>query len=1086
MNKKLCTGILTFLFTGLISFAQQNPLWLRYPAISPDGTTILFNYKGDIYKVPSTGGTAIPVSISEGYEFSPVWSNNGEKIAFASDRFGNFDVFVMPASGGEATRLTFHSTNEKPSSFTNDDTEIVFAALRQDLHTNVQFPTGVMPELYSVPATGGRVNQILTSPAHDATFSPDGKHLIFHDQKGYESEWRKHHRSAVTRDIWVYDMENKSYRQLSQFEGEDRNPVFTDNDKFYYLSEESGSFNVHRSSLSNPGENVAITRFENHPVRFLTKSKTNTLCFSYDGEIYTLKEGEQPEKVEIQMGYDGRGNLPKPAPVSNFSEARLSPNGKEFAYVFRGEIFVSSIEHGTTKRITNTARQERSVSFSPDGKSLIYAAETDSSWNIYTKSLIREEEPYFFMSTILKDETVTATIAEEFQPEYSPDGKEVAYLENRTTLKVINLETKNARVVLPPEHNYSYSDGDQYYAWSPDSKWLLVSFGPKENIFQREVGLVSASGGGEIKNLTQSGYLEVGPKWEMEGKMVIYGSTREGNKTEQGRSSSGDVFGLFFTQEAFDEFNLTKEEAELAKELKEKEKENAGKDAESEKDKKDKKKKDEAEKEEEEEKVEDLKFDWENINDRKKQLTVHTSDLNDWLLSKEGDKLFYLTSFEEKNNLWVTDLKTKETKLFSKINAGRTSMELSDDGKFIFVLADGKPMKVDVADGKSTPIKTSGEMVLQTDRERSYIFEHCWRQVREKFYVEDLQGVDWDFYYSEYKKFLPHINNNYDYAEFLSEMLGELNASHTGGRYRHQEAGGDQTTSLGLLFDYSHKATGLKIAEVLKKGPADRAASKIKAGDILEKIDGNELSLSVDFYRFLNRKAKTNVLLDLYNPETQERWQEVIKPVSLGEENELLYQRWVESRREEVEKLSDGKLGYVHVRGMNDASMRTVYEEALGKHISAEALVVDTRFNGGGNLHDVLSDFLNGKKYMDIIPHGQYIGSQPSDRWTKPSIVVMGESNYSDAHLFPVAYKIKNVGKNLGMPVPGTGTFVWWETQIDPTIVFGIPMGGWKPLDGPFLENNQLEPDIRVMNEPDKMAAGRDQQIEAAVKELLK
>ncbi|MCA1759533.1 MAG: peptidase S41, partial [Bacteroidales bacterium] len=374
---------------------------------------------------------------------------------------------------------------------------------------------------------------------------------------------------------------------------------------------------------------------------------------------------------------------------------------------------------------------------------------------------------------------------------------------------------------------------------------------------------------------------------------------------------------------------------------------------------------------------------------------VHTSDLNDWLLSKEGDKLFYLTSFEEKNNLWVTDLKTKEAKLFSKINAGRTSMELSDDGKFIFVLADGKPMKVDVADGKSTPIVTSGEMVLQTDRERSYIFEHCWRQVREKFYVEDLQGVDWDFYYAEYKKFLPHINNNYDYAEFLSEMLGELNASHTGGRYRHQEDTGDQTTSLGLLFDYNHKDAGLKIAEVLRKGPADRAASKIKAGHILEKIDGDELSLSVDFYQFLNRKEKKNVLLDLYNPETQERWQEVIKPVSLGEENQLLYERWVESRRDEVEKLSDGKLGYVHVRGMNDASMRTVYEEALGKHISAEALVVDTRFNGGGNLHDVLSDFLNGKKYMDIIPHGQYIFSQPSDRWTKPSIVVMGESNYS-------------------------------------------------------------------------------------------
>lgn len=1072
MYKKLLFHFLLIML-AMAGVAKENPLWLRYSAISPDGNTILFNYKGDIYKVPSSGGTAIPLTLSESYEYSAVWSNDGKSIAFASDRYGNFDVFVMPASGGESKRLTFHSGNEKPSSFSNDNTEIVFTALRQDLHTNVQFPTGVMPELYSVPAVGGRVKQILTSPAHDARFSPDGSKIIFHDQKGYESEWRKHHTSAVTRDIWVFDLTSKEYHQLSDFEGENRNPVFADNDKFYFLTEENGSFNVYKSSVSQPAMSEAVTKFENHPVRFLTIADDNTLCFSYHGEIYTLSEGSEPQKVSIRIPYDGRQTLEERVPVSNFTEARLSPSGKEFAYVFRGEIFVSSVEHGTTKRITNSARQERSVSFSPDGKSLIYAAESDSSWNIYTKSLIREEEPYFFMSTVLDEDVVIATKAEEFQPEYSPEGKEVAYLENRTTLKVINLETKESRVVMPAEHNYSYADGDQWFQWSPDSKWIVVRFGPKENIFQSEVGLVKASGEGEIINLTKSGYDDVGAKWAMKGEMIIYGSTREGNKSEQGRSGSGDVYGLFLTQAAFDKFNLTEEEAELAEEM-EKEKEN------------DKEEKEDSEDEDEKEEVEDLEIDWENLHERKKKLTVHTSDLNDWLLSKEGDKLFYLTSFEGKNNLWSTDLKTGETKLFSKINAGSTSMELSKDGKFIFVLADGKPFKVDVKDGKSKPIATKGEMILQKERERAYIFEHCWRQVKEKFYVEDMQGVDWEFYYDEYKPFLPDINNNYDFAEFLSEMLGELNASHTGGRYGHQHKNGDQTSSLGLLYDYNHTSDGLKVAEILKNGPADKAALKIEPGYIIEKIDGNALTTSVDFYQFLNRKEKKNVLLDLFDPETEERWQEVVKPVALGNEDQLLYKRWVETRREEVEKLSDGRLGYVHVRSMNDASMRTIIEDVLGKHIGDEALVVDTRFNGGGNLHDVLSDFLNGKKYMDVIPHGQFVFSQPADKWTKPSIVVMGESNYSDAHLFPVAYKIKEVGKTLGMPVPGTGTFVWWERQIDPTIVFGIPMGGWKPIGQPFLENNQLEPDIRVMNEPGEMATGRDQQIEEAVKELLK
>jgi Tol biopolymer transport system component/C-terminal processing protease CtpA/Prc len=1084
IRKSTFTSTVFCLLFVVISYASSNPLWLRYPAISPDGATILFNYQGDIYKASSSGGVAIPVTLSESYEYSPVWSHDGKQIAFASDRYGNFDVFVMPAAGGEAKRLTYYSNNEKPSDFSRDNKNIIFSTNRQDRHTNVQFPSGVMEELYSVPVAGGRVSQIITSPAHDATYSGDGKKIIFHDRKGYENEWRKHHTSSVTRDVWVYDLESKTYTQLSTFEGENRNPVFDkDNDSYYYLSEEGGSFNVHKSSLSDPATNTQVTKFEKHPVRFLTKSDNGTLCFSYHGEVYTMESGGQPKKVNIMIGFDGRQTLEKTVNVnSEFTEARLSPNGKEFAYVFRGEVFVSSVEHGTTKRITNTPWQERSVSFSPDGRSLIYAAEVDSSWNVYKTAIVRGDESYFFISTALKEEPVIATGEEEFQPAYSPDGKEVAYLENRTTLKVINLKSKQTRTILPAEHNYSYSDGDMWYQWSPDSKWFLVNFGPKERMFWPEVGLIEASGSGTLRNLTQSGYEDYAPKWEMEGKMMIWGSTRQGNRSENGFNAEGDVFGMFFTQEAFDRFNLSKEDFELLKE-KEEEKKKKEEKADDSKTKKDKK----SDKDEEDStKVEPLKFDWENLVDRKRKLTVHTSQAADYLLSREGDKLYYLTRFEGKNNMWVTDLRTKETKQFAEIGANNAGMELSKEGDFILVLADGKPIKVDIKDGKVKPISPKGEMILKKADERAYIFEHAWRQVREKFYVEDLQGVDWDFYKLEYEGFLPHINNNYDFAEMLSEMLGELNASHTGSGYRHRPENGDETASLGALYDYDHTGSGSKVAEVLKGGPLNRATSKVKAGDIIEKIDGQTLTTTLDFYQLLNRKAGENVLLSMFDPSANTRWEEVVKPISLGMESQLLYERWVETRRKETLKLSDGKLGYVHVRGMNDPSMRTVIEEALGKHISSDALIVDTRFNGGGNLHDVLSDFLTGKKYIDIIPHGQNIGYQPWNRWIKPSIVLMGESNYSDAHLFPVAYKIKNGGKTLGMPVPGTGTFVWWETQIDPTLYFGIPMGGWKPIGEPFLENSQMEPDIKVRNEPGVMAEGRDQQLEEAVKELLK
>jgi tricorn protease len=1080
MRMRFSLAVVFSILLGVIALCQDNPLWMRYPAISPDGKTVLFEYKGDIYSVPASGGSAIPLTLSESYEFAPVWSHDGKSIAFASDRYGNFDVFVMPAGGGEAKRLTFHSTSEIPSSFTADDKSVLFTAYRQELSTNVQFPTGMMVQLYSVPVNGGRVSLVLPVPTLEATLNSTGDKLIYDDLKGYESLWRKHHTSSVTHDIWLYDFKTKQYTQLTQFNGEDRNPVFDSNDNdFYYLTEESGSFNIYKSSLSDPSKNAAITHFSKDPVRFLTRANDNTLCFGFNGELYTMKAGGEPQKIPVRVAADGRETLDKIVPVNEkFTEMKLSPNGKEFAYVFRGEIFVTSMEGGVTKRITNTPWQERSVSFSPDGRSLVYAAEKDSNWDVYTTSIVRKEEPYFYASTVLKEEPVIATPAEEFQPSYSPDGKEVAYLENRVVLKVINLKTKATRTIMPADKNYSYADGDQYYQWSPDGKWFLVQFGYPDRIFTPEVGLVSADGKSEIHNLTLSGYDNYAPKWVLDGKMMIWGSDREGTREQGGSIFSGDVYGMFFTQSAFDRFKLTKEEFALLKEQEDKEKKEA-------EDKKKDEKKDKKAKVDKDT-LPSVEIDWDNLTERMSRLTAYTSPVSDWVLSKDGEKLYYLTSFDKGNDLWVTELRTKETKLLTKLGAKQASMELSADGKFIFLAADGKPMKVELESGKSEPIKTGGEMVLKQADERNYIFYHAWRQFKEKILFPDMQGVDWTYYYSDYKKFLPYINNNYDFAEMLSEMLGEANVSHTGCRYYPNQPNTDQTAELGLLYDLSFTGNGVKIAEVVEGGPVDKAASKIRAGNILESIDGHPITPAIDFYELLNRKVGTLTLLSLYDPETNKRWEETVKPISGGEEGELLYKRWVKNRREEVEKLSHGQIGYVHVRAMNDASMRTVFEEALGRSLETKALIVDTRFNGGGNIHEQLSDFLSGKKYFDVIPHGQYVGYEPSDKWIKPSIVLIGESNYSDAHLFPVAYKLKGIGKTLGMPVPGTGTFVWWERQIDPTLVFGIPMGAWRTPDGKFCENNQLEPDIRVRNEPATMTNGRDQQIEAAVQEMLK
>lgn len=1079
-TRGLLLGILLALATTVAAWAE-TPLWLRTPAVSPDGTAIAFSYQGRLYRVPAAGGLAAPLTLGEAHDFMPVWSRDGRWIAFASDRTGNFDVYVMPSEGGAARRLTFHSASDLPSDFTPDGKEVLFTSRRQDTAENAQFPYRPFPQTYAVPVAGGAPRRVSPMPLETGVFDAKGGRILFQDVKGIENAWRKHQTSAVARDISLYDAAAKTYRALTTNPGEDRNPVFgADDDTFYFLSERDGkAFNVYRSGIKDPSRAVALTRFERHPVRFLTASREGTLCYAWDGELYTQREGGEPRKVAIRVQTDLARAQERILPVNGgMTEFVPSPNGKEVAFVFRGEVFVASLEGGHTRRITNTAGQERSVGFSPDGRTLVYAAERNGSWDLVTTRLTRPEEKVFYAATVLEEKVILGTPADEFQPLFSPDGKEVAYLEERTALKVLNLASGKARTLLPAGRNYSYSDGDQDFTWSPDGRWIALAFNTGMG-WVRDVGLLAADGSGKLVNLSRSGHFDGNPRFSPDGSMLYWTTDRQGLRNTSQQSATYDVYAAFLTQEGWDRFRLNKEEFALLKEQEDKAKDGD----------KDKAKGDKENGKEKDKAKEPLRIDWEGLEDRTARLTAQASELGDALISKAGDRLFYLSRFHKGFDLWSLDLRTRELKLLTKLEVrpgqGGVGLERSSDGKALLVLADGRIAKVDPESGKRDAVAVNGEMVHRPAEERAYIYEHAWRQAGKKFYVENLHGTDWPFYVAAYRRFLPHIADNHDFAELLSELLGELNASHTGGRYAPPQGQGDATASLGLFLESTAGGTGLRVTEVLRKGPVDQAGHRVKPGHLLLAIDGVPVGSAEDPAILLNRKAGKPTLLAFQDPKDGARWEQSVKPINAGQENELLYTRWVERCREMVDRLSGGRLGYVHVRGMNDGSMRTVIDEVLGRYGAKEALVVDTRFNGGGNLHEQLSDFLSGKKYFDVVPRGQAYGHQPLMKWNKPSIVVMGEANYSDAHLFPVAYKLKNLGKTVGMPVPGTGTFVWWETQIDPTLVFGIPQGGWITPDGKYCENTQLEPDLRVPNTWEALSAGRDEQIEAAVKSLL-
>lgn len=1079
--KKILLSAAACILTGW-ALAQESPLWMRDCTISPDGTTIAFTYKGDIYTVPVSGGRAMQLTSHPAYDTAPVWSPDSKKIAFASDRMGSLDVFIVSREGGVPQRLTTHSGSETPIVF-KDNGHVLFAAAIQPSAEDMQFPSGTFNQVYEVSVEGGRPRMFSSMPMEHISIRKDGKQWLYQDKKGYEDPWRKHHKSSIARDVWMYTPGTPgSYAKLTAFRGEDRDPVWApDGESFYYLSEENGTFNVFKRRLGS-ASSTQITRHTVNPVRFLSIAENGTLCYGLDGEIYTLAPGKQPKKVKIEIMSDRLDrDVIRQVLQNGVSEMAVSPDGDEIAFIVHGDVYVTSVEYKTTKQITDTPEQERDVDFSPDGRSLVYASERDGLWQIYQASLVKEDEKQFTYATEIKEERLTKSSKTSFQPQYSPDGKEVAFLEDRTAIRVMNLKSKKVRTVMDKKYQYSYSDGDQWFQWSPDSKWILSDFIGVGGWNNKDIVLLKADGKGEMHNLTQSGYNDGRAKWVLGGKAMIWSSDRAGFRSHGSWGAESDVYIMFFDLEAYEKFRMNDEDLALYEEAeKERKMKEAKEKAEQDKKKKGKKHKKDDKKEKEEE--ETLTFDLENCRDRVMRLTANSSLLGDALLSKDGNMLYYLTSFEGPQDLWVRDLKEGSTRILVK-GIGRGYLVQSKQGG-IFICGGGGMREINMRSGRPERIEFEAFFNYRPYAEREYIFEHAWQQVKDKFYMKDLHGVDWNGYKKVYEKFLPYINNNYDFAEMLSELLGELNASHTGARYSGR-GGAMPTASLGVFYDETYKGDGLKIKEIPAKSPFAQIKTKVTEGCIIEQIDGREVKKGEDYFPLLEGKVGRKIRLAVYNPDTKERFEETIRGIGAGQWNEVLYHRWVERNRTEVERLSGGRLGYIHIEAMNSESFRETYSELLGRYRHKEAVVVDVRHNGGGWLHEDLMVLLGGKEYQRFVAQGQYIGSDPFNQWTKPSCMLVCEDNYSNAHGTPQLYQALKLGKLVGAPVPGTMTAVWWENQIDPSLVFGIPQVGCVDMEGNYAENHELEPDVLIYNSPADVLQGRDAQLEAAVKTLL-
>ncbi len=1077
--KKAALTILAAL-AMLSAAAQQTPRWLRQNAISPDGKTVAFVYQGDIWTVPAAGGEARQLTTNPAHDTEPVWSPDGKYVVFASYREGHKDLWAVGAQGGTPKRLTAFAGAETPYAVAPDGQLYYGANIQEDAVTSA-FPGAEM--LYRIPlaealaaadeAALPKPEKVSASDIAAVSVNAQGT-VLYEDVKGYEDAFRKHHTSSVTRDIWM--LREGVHTKLTDFVGEDRNPVFApDGESFFFISERgneptmvgdwAGDANIWKQPLAG-GAPERITSFKDNPVRYLSVSAGGTLCFSWNGDLYTLAPGGAPQKLEISLIKDRneREHVYKSS-LNGIGELAVSPNGKELAFVVKGDVYVTTPGLKDTRRITETPEQERGVSFGKDGRSIYYASERNGEWGIYRTQLKDKKDKFFTYSYDTEEERVTPEGQTCFQPSVSPDGKLLAYLRNRTEIVVRPVSGGKEKILLPEGTNYSYSDGDLPFEWSPDSRYILTVYQGGGRMYNEDIALISVEDG-TLTDLTESGYSDVSFRWAMGGKAMTWETDKNGFRSHGSWGAEGDICIMFFDDAAWLDFNKPKEVEDIEKLLSD--------------DSKDKKKKDEPkDSSKTEEKPAKLKLELNGREDRILRLTRNSGHLGDHFLSNDGKKLYYTVRLEKGRDLCCLDVKEGGVKVIKKNFDG--SFVPAPDGKAVYVVEDSGIQKLDPSDGSTKAVSFHGEYEYFADKERSYIFEHCWKQVGEKWYDPGMHGVDWKAVGDNYRQFLPYITDNFAFCELLSEMLGELNGSHTGARYRHGING--NIGHIGVLFDTDYDGEGLRIKEFLPGSMLLRAVPGMKEGALILSVDGKPVAKGTPWYVAFERKGGKRIALGV---RAGKKDSEIYLTPSRND-SEALYLRWVRRNEQKVAELSGGRVGYVHVEGMNSPSFREVYSKALGKYRNCDALIVDTRHNGGGWLHNDLATFLDGKLYTERRPRGVYMAPEPYDKWIKPSCVLVCEDNYSDACGFPYVYRALGTGKIIGAPVPGTATSVWWEHQVDPTLIFGMPqIGSFSISEGRWLENLQLEPDVVVYNDPAAVERGEDAQLEAAVREMMK
>jgi len=1050
--------------SGAIAHAQggqSSPVASRPyyydPALSPDGREIVFVSGGDIWTVPATGGEARLLVSHPAMESRPLYSPNGQYLAFASARSGNGDIYVLHMASGVLTRLTYEDGNEELNGWSKDGQYVYFSSTSRDI--------AGMRDIYRVKVTGGTpmlvsderyVNEFFAAP------SPDGKTLAFAARGVGSHQWWRRGRSHLDEsEIWLLQEGDKKYTRVAERGAKQLWPMWSaDGKTLYYVSDRTGEQNLWMHPLN--GTAKQLTKFTDGRVLWPSiSSNGESIVFERDFAIwkYDIAKGEaKPVNITLR-GVPASSAAELMRLTSGFSNLALSPDGKKVAFIAQGEVFVAGTkEGGDATRITTTTGMESNLRWMPNSNALLYVSDRSGYASIYQFNFITGKETQLTNS---KGQDGGITL--------SADGKKLAFIRNRNELRVLDLATQKDMLVAKGNFIFSPIATSGSITWSPDGKWIaFANYGAKS---LRNVYVVAAQGGEARPVSFLANTFGGDVVWSRDGKSILFTT---GQRTENGNVARVD---LQPRQPRFreDQFrDLFSEPAAPAPATKQTGKTDPVIDSMSKG----------VTKQAHEGIV------WEGIRQRLSLLPLGV-DVNSIDLSKDGNTLVLVASVGGQFNLYTYPLDelSREPAVLKQLtftSGFKSDVQLSADGKEVYFLEGGRIQSVSLDSRQVKPIAVTAEMNVDFNRQKLEVFRQAWELQHKGFYDEGFHGVDWQAVKNRYEPLAAGAQTPDELRRILNLMVGELNASHSG--VSASGASVVNTGRLGLRFDrttYERNGT-LRINEVVALSPAALAGG-IREGDYLLAVDGVTINGSTNLDQLLENKVNRRVVLTVGAAPGVSTREVVVKPVSQAVEKGLLYKQWVQQNRDYVAKVSGGRLGYVHMFDMGQSSLDQLYLDMDAENHAREGVVVDIRNNNGGFVNAYALDVLSRRGYMTMTVRGLppaparvQLGQRALDA---PTILVTNQHSLSDAEDFSEGYRTLGLGKIVGEP---TASWIIYTSNIslfDGTVV-RLPFIKITDNKG---ENMELKPrpvDIPVSNPFGD--GNKDAQLDVAVRELLK